>query len=82
MPIKPQLFRHLNTAICACSAHMRAMRYSNNNKAESAKATAIKTSDSLKDTLKAFNYNCNCTTRDKTTLRRRPAIVALALSND
>ena len=61
---------------------MRAMRYSNNNKAESAKATTIKTSDSLKDALKAFYYNYNYTARDKTTLRRRPAIVALALSNN
>ncbi len=61
---------------------MRAVRYRDDDKAESTKATATKTSDSLKDTLKAFNYNCNCTTRDKTTLRRRPAIVALALSND
>ncbi len=58
------------------------MRYSDDDKAESTKATTIKTSDSLKDALKAFNYNCNCTARDKTTLRRRPAIVALALSND
>ncbi|TKA41665.1 hypothetical protein B0A54_06553 [Friedmanniomyces endolithicus] len=36
---------------------MRAVRYRDDDKAESTKATATKTSDSLKDTLKAFNYN-------------------------
>ncbi len=58
------------------------MRYSDDDEAESAKDTAIEASNDLKKALRAFDYNCNCTARDKTTLRRRVAAVALALSND
>ncbi len=58
------------------------MRYSDDDKAESAKATTIKASDNLKKALRAYDYNRNYTARDKTTLRRRPTTVALALSND
>jgi len=58
------------------------MRYSDDDKAESAKATAIEASDNLKKALRAYDHNCNRTARDKTTLRRRAAAIALALSND
>ncbi len=58
------------------------MRNSDDNKAESAKDAAIEASNNLKKALRAFDYNRNYTARDKTTLRRRAAAVALALSNN
>ncbi|KAK0924457.1 hypothetical protein LTR29_018166, partial [Friedmanniomyces endolithicus] len=50
--------------------------------AKSAKATAIEAKEDLKRALKAFDYNRNYTASNKTTPRRRNAIVTLALSND
>ena len=58
------------------------MRYSDEDKAEIAKAATKEASNNLRTALAAFNYNCNCTASDKTTLRRRPTIAALALSTN
>jgi len=58
------------------------MRYSDEDKAEIAKAAAKEASNNLRIALATFNYNCNCTASDKTTLRRRPAVATLALSTN
>ncbi|KAK0286096.1 hypothetical protein LTR91_002677, partial [Friedmanniomyces endolithicus] len=55
------------------------MRRSDDKEAKSAKAIATKAREDLKRALKAFDYNCNYTASNKTTPRRRNAVVALAL---